>query len=651
MSRIKRAAAILMILLLAAGLAPVSFSEGAPQGVVSIIFTGDMHTRFDPERFVAEDGQIAERGGFARLKTAIDGVLSQHPDSLILDAGDFSMGTPYQTVFSSEAPELRLMGRMGFDAAVLGNHEFDYRAPGLADMLNAAAGSGERLPSIVIANIDWEGTLADERLAGDAANLRAAMTRYGVADGYLTLMGKGGVRAAVFGLMGNQAVSNAPESGVYFKDPIETAKEIVAQIKADGNADIIICLSHGRLNDNPRRSEDELLAAAVPEIDVIVSGHSHTRLEQPIVIGNTVIVASGEHAYDVGHVTLAQDGGRFRVEDYRLIPVRGNLPGDGEIEAAILAFRELVDSQYLSQFGYSFEQTLAYSPFAFTPIERFSDKQGEDTLGSLIADSYVAAVKRAEGNRYRAVDVAIAPKGVVRASFAPGEITVADAFNVSSLGIGPDRIPGYPLVSVYLTGRELKTVAEVDISISPLMPPARLYMSGLTYTYNPHRLPLNRVTSVQLMDMDGNVSELDNNRLYRVVSGLYSTQMLGEVESQSFGLLKVTPKDENGVPIVNFEDHIIYDGGVELKEWVALARYLESFPQTDGLPRIPEYYNVLQGRKVEETGRSPAALLKSPNKFFFLLTGAFLLVLAILTLPVWLIVRAKRRRKRRRSSR
>jgi hypothetical protein len=177
------------------------------------------------------------------------------------------------------------------------------------------------------------------------------------------------------------------------------------------------------------------------------------------------------------------------------------------------------------------------------------------------------------------------------------------------------------------------------------MQEARLYMSGLSYTYNPHRLLLNRVTKVRLMETDGSVSELDNNKLYRVIGGLYSCQMLGAVEAESMGLLKVLPKDQNGKPITDFEEHIVYDNGTELKEWVALANYLISFESSGGSSKIPEYYNRLQGRKTEDNSRSPAALLKSPNKIFFILTGAILLILAIIIVPVCLIIRALRRKK------
>jgi len=643
----KKAAAFSLLVVLAASAAQQAFSDTEAAAEISIIFTHDLHSHFDPERFVIQGGE-GERGGFARMKTAIDNIVARYPGTFLLDAGDFSMGTPYQTIFSTEASELRLLGLLGFDATTLGNHEFDYRTKGLTDMLNGAMASGDRLPALTVANIDWQKTLADKDRAEIAAELKAAIERYGERQGnvdYLVIE-KGGVKAAVFGMLGHEADSYAPLSGLYFKNQIETAKAVVAQIKADTNADVIVCLSHSGTNQNPKNSEDELLAATVPEIDVIISGHTHTRLENPIVLGDTLIVSSGAYSYEFGFLRLVRDGSRFRVSGYELIPISKNLAKDTEAEKAILGFRELVNRQYLSLFGYSYDDVLAYTDFDFTPIEQFGWTQGEDGLGNLISDSYIAAVKKAEGARYRNVDAAVVPAGVVRGSFARGAITVADAFNVSSLGIGPDGIPGYPLVNIYLTGQELKTVAEIDISISTLMLEARLYISGLSYTYNPSRLLLNRVTETHLVNSDGTASEIDDKKLYRVIGGLYSCQMLSAVEGKSFGLLKITPKDENGNPIVDFEEHLIYDGSRELKEWVALAQYLQSFAPVNGIPKVPAYYNQLHGRKVEILSRSPAALLAKPNKFFFLLAGVILLLLAIIIVPVCLVFYIIRRKRK-----
>lgn len=176
------------------------------------------------------------------------------------------------------------------------------------------------------------------------------------------------------------------------------------------------------------------------------------------------------------------------MDKYKLIPLDKKIKDDKSILALEDEFKDLVDEEYFSKFGYRWNSVLTNNDVTFTGIDIFGSEQGEDTLGNLIADSYIYGVKQAEGSDYEKVEVAVAPAGVIRGSFDKGKITAADAFNALSLGTGKDGIAGYPLVSVYLTGAELKLAAEIDISVSNLMQPARLYFSGLYYEYNPHRL-------------------------------------------------------------------------------------------------------------------------------------------------------------------
>jgi len=654
MKKITKITALALCLIMIAGLLLLPMSSAAPSPnsttEISIMFTADLHSNFDPVRFMTEDSTVAERGGFARMQTAINSVRDAHPNSFLFDAGDWSMGTIFQTIFTHKAPEVRLMGQLGFDAAVIGNHEFDYHAAGFTDMLNAAMASGDELVNLALANIDWDTTFADPALADGAGALRTAMDAYGVALDYM-LIERDGVTAAVFGVMGPRPIGYIPEVGLVFHDYIETARNVVARIQAETDADIIIALSHSGFNPaNPLGSDCGRLADAVDGIDLLISGHAHNIVYDPVILNDTIIVSAGSRTFHLGHLVLGQHDGGFTVESYRMIPISQDLPKDMAVQEQIDEFRMMVDQYYLSMFDYTYDQVLAYSPFPFTAIENFGRHLGEEPLGNLIANSYIYAVRRAEGENFSPIYAAIAPHGVIRASFPEGPITVADAFAVSSLGIGPDGVPGFPLVSLYLYGRELRTIAEIDISVSTLMSGARLYISGLTYTFNPNRLLLNRVTSVQLMDLYGNVSDLENDRLYRVIGGLYSAQMLGTVESLSFGLLRLTPKDAYGNPIENMEDHIIHYGDMELKEWLALAWYLESFDEIDGVPTVPARYEDVMGRKIEINSRSPIELLRSPNRIFFMLLGVILLVLAIITTVVILIIRCVRKRKRKKAA-
>lgn len=246
------------------------------------------------------------------------------------------------------------------------------------------------------------------------------------------------------------------------------------------------------------------------------------------------------------------------------------------------------------------------------------------------------------------VDVTIVPSGCVRDTFAKGDITVADVFNSYSLGIGPDGVPGYPLISIYLTGAELKTGAEIDASLTDIMPSARMYMTGIEFSFNPHRLILNKVTDLYLTDENGSRIEIEDDKLYRVVCDLYSGQMLGAVNSVSFGILSVQPKFADGTPIENIEDAVITNGqGTEIKAWAAIADYINSFEDTDGdgISDVPAYYQELHGRKVVEDSRNIIDLIKNPNKYAVIIVLAVILVLTLLILLLVFIIKKIRRKR------
>ena len=619
----------LALCLLAAGL-PLTASAASTSPVYesTILFTHDTHDHFLP----MPDEEGGEYGGYTRLATLLKQEREAHPDALTLDAGDFSMGSLFQTIYATHAPELQALGAMGYDVTTLGNHEFDYRAQGLAGMLNAAVDSGSPLPAIVQANYkppesdttSWE-----------------AWERYGIQD-YIILE-RGGISYGIFGLMGEEADSNAPMSGMEFEPTVEAAQRTVAAIQAEleqsSNPSLIICLSHSG-TDGKGKGEDYELAKAVDGIDLIISGHTHTVLEEPLQVGDTLIVSAGEYTSYLGPLTLSwSEDGQKTIQDYRLIPVDETVAADPGMEQLTNRFQPLVESEYLAQYGLKFDQVLATTEFAFTPISQFATEQREDTLGNLIADSYIYAVQQAEGENYVPVDFAVVASGVIRGSFAAGEITTSDAFNVSSLGSGADGTPGYPLISVWITGKELEDAFEVDASVTPIMSAAQLYGSGMTWTWNPHRIIFNKVNSCAQILPDGTTVPLENDKLYRVVTGLYSGQMLGTVNSQSFGILTITPKDANGNVITNFEDHIIYNpDGSEVKEWYALASYLQSMGTVDARYSAPE------GRKVEERSWNPISLLKGLNLIGGIALAVLLVVILLVVLLIYRIVTRKRRR-------
>ncbi len=624
---------------------PVCAQDAAPGTAVDIVFTHDTHSHLNTFTTMV-DGLETELGGFARMNTLIEAQRAQNPDTLVIDGGDFSMGTLIQTVFETQAAELRMLGYLGCDVTTLGNHEFDYRSKGLANMLTSAQASGDAVPAMVVCNVDWD-TMEAEGLTEGQQRLKDAFTAYGVSD--YTVLEKGDVDIAVVGVFGKDALACAPTCELKFEDPIEAVKQTVADIKANEDVDMIVCVSHSGTWEDESKSEDELLAKAVPDLDLILSGHTHTELEEPIQHGSTYVVSCGEYGKNLGELTLTQQAdGRWAMSAYELIPITSDIAVHAATQQTIDSFMDTVDTDYLARFGYTKDQVLAENDIVFSTQKDLENIHEEHNLGDIIADAYVYAVENAADYDGVPVDLAVVPSGTVRDTYARGDITVEQVFNSFSLGIGADGVPGYPLISVYLTGREIRTAAEIDASVSDFMTTARLYCSGLNFTYNPHRLLLNRVTDVCLED-DGQPVALEDDKLYRIVADLYSGQMLSAVTDMSYGILSIVPKYADGTPITDFEDVIITENGRELKAWDSIARYMASFADTDGdgIANVPAYYSTTHGRKLVDTSRSPLALLKNPNKFTAvyagLLAAAVLLIVLVVLLIRKLVKKARRR--------
>ena len=615
---------------------------------IDVLFTHDTHSHLDSFSTIV-NGEQKEVGGFAKIKTLINEKKKEDPDTLILDGGDFSMGTLIQTVYDTEAAELRMLGYLGYDVTTFGNHEFDYRSQGLANMLKAAKSSGETLPEIVVCNVDWD-SMEKAGLNDGQKQIQSAFETYGVKD--YVMVQKGDVKIAVVGVFGKDALECAPTCELSFKDPVEAVKKTVEEIKKNEEADMIACVSHGGTWEDESKSEDELLAKAVPDLDLIISGHTHSELQKAIRHGNTYIVSCGEYGRNLGSLSMTQNSdGRWNLSAYELIPVSENVKADKATQERIDALMDTVDTNYLADFGYTRKEVLAQNDVEFNSLEEMGTEHKELNLGDIMADAYVYAVENSEYYDGDPVDVAVVPSGTVRDTYTKGDITVEDVYNSFSLGIGKDGVAGYPLINAYLTGKELKLVAEVDASISDFMTTARLYCSGLNFTYNPHRMILNKVTDCYLTRADGERTEIEDDKLYHVVTDLYTGQRLGSVMKMSYGLLSLEPKDKDGNPIENLEDHAVMEGDKELKAWDAIARYMQSFDDADGdgIANVSEYYATTHDRKVVDDSKNILDLVKKPNKFTAIIVCIGLIIIIIIVLIINLIRRIVRKSRKKKN--
>jgi 5'-nucleotidase/UDP-sugar diphosphatase len=264
----------------------------APEGrkTFTILHTNDLHSNFlglgpatDYTPFKLNDDET--RGGYARQATLIAqrrAARKTQGPVLVLCAGDYSMGTAFGAATRGTGGELQLMSRMGYDATTFGNHEFDLGPDGLGQSISAAAKAGH-IPAVVASNTRFaanDPTLANlQRLARD-----------GVVRSYVVIE-RGGLRFGIFGLLGKEAQFYTGGAGAAtFIDAIETAKELVKMLRETEKVDVVIALSHGGLQKGKDGSfsegDDVLLAQSVPGIDVVVGGHSHTELREPIIVND-----------------------------------------------------------------------------------------------------------------------------------------------------------------------------------------------------------------------------------------------------------------------------------------------------------------------------------------------------------------------------
>jgi 5'-nucleotidase/UDP-sugar diphosphatase len=639
-----------IIVLSAAGLA------AAPKRF-TIVHTNDMHSHLQgvsPELDYTplEPNGDGTLGGWSRLASAIAGVRAERRDPVLaLDAGDFLMGSLFHMVAREQSLELGLLAAMGYDAVGLGNHEFDLMPDGLA-RIRSAAREKDGLPPVLFAGAVFSAESAKDDSLEQAFN-EGLVKPYRIVE-------RDGVRFGLFALIGADAAEVAPfASPVTFRKPAEVAGEMVSILRGREKAEVVICLSHSGLSKNPAKSEDVLLAKAVPGIDIIVSGHTHTRLEGPIVVGGTIIVQAWEYGKQLGVLDFTVDDGKVALQAWRALAIDDTIPGDPAIQARIDEGKKLLNERVLAAYGLGYGQVLAETSFDLKLAE------AENGLGNLVADSirwYVDEHEADPADPASRVTLAVESGGVIRDDILrgrTGKVTVADLFRVVPLGIGLDDTMAYPLIEVYLTGDEIRKTVEIVASVHPLKGSDYfLQVSGVRFTYNPRRMLFDRITGVWTGSEELGWMRLDtsrNNRtLYKVVANYYNSAFLKLIGGFTFHILDIVPKDRLGQPIddlaaARVDADKTAPGIQELKEWAGLMEYVKRFPDANGngIPDLPEKYAKPLGRIVSAPSLSPVALLSHGSAVTWIAFGAVILALALVAglilLIVWLVRKLVRR--------
>ncbi len=580
--------------------------SGQEEKKIVILHTNDLHSRlngFSPEAEYTptSPGDDETRGGFARIAAILRTEKRNNPGiTLTVDAGDFLMGTLFHAMELKTGFQLRLMKQMGYDIVCLGNHEFDFGPAKTAGIINSSLAKGE-IPPLLLSNAVLSAEESGDDELEKLYDSKVVLRKF--------ILERDGLKIGFFSLLGKNAVEVAPLSKpVSFAKQVPFARKMVRELKKDG-CDIVICLSHSGVSRDKKGNwtgEDIRLTKKVRGIDVIVSGHSHSKITEPVIIKGVPVVQTGEYGQNVGRLELVWKNGSVSVSDYRLIPVDDSITGESDIIAAVEEQQSLLAQEILAPLGLSYSDPVAETDFLLECNEQGDFRSSN--LGPMIADAIHSYVNRHSSD---GCDIGMVAVGVIRDWMVPGVMTAPDVFRIMSLGSGDDDLPGYPLARLYVTGRELKNILEILMIAHKSSPSNHCFYSGLRVSYDPGRMLFNKINSIEILGANGETRDVsfskDDTSLYSISANSYMLEFIGIIKKMSFGLIKVLPKDASGNPVTDMKRAVIdmdeeQPGVQEGKEWLALLEYVRSMKDIDNnqIPDIDRKYSVPVKAFIEE---------------------------------------------------
>ncbi|WP_082193078.1 5'-nucleotidase C-terminal domain-containing protein [Bacillus rubiinfantis] len=423
---------------------------------------------------------------YPKLTTAVNEVRAEKPDALLVDAGDVFSGTLYFNKYLGKA-DLEFMNKLGYDAMTFGNHEFDKDSNILADFIKDM-----KFP-MLSANVNVTKDPVLSQLFKDEIN--AAPEGGNIYPAIVKEID--GEKVGLFGLTTEDTTYLAnPSKDIVFENAVDKAKETVAALKEKGINKIVV-LSH--LGYGP----DQQLAKAVDGIDVIVGGHSHTKLVKPEVIDKpepTVIVQANEYlnylgvlnvSFDENGVVTKQDGQLLETATYK---------DDAEAAARVDELKKPLDE---------LKQTVIGSSKVNLDGERSNVRYKETNLGNLVTDSMA---QKASEILKKDVTIAMQNGGGIRASIPQGDVTLGHIHTVMPFA--------NLLVTLDLTGQEIWDALEHSVSKAESGAGQFMQVSGLKFKYDKTRDAYNRVWEVQVKTADG-YEPIDLAKTYTVATNAF----------------------------------------------------------------------------------------------------------------------------------
>ncbi|RAZ69560.1 cell wall-binding repeat-containing protein [Planococcus maitriensis] len=557
---------------------------------LTIMHTNDTHANLDnaPKR-----------------ASLINQLRAANPNNLLLDAGDVFSGTLYFNTSQGEA-DLALMNHMGYDAMVFGNHEFDL---GSSEEGHAALGEfvGNADFPMLGANIDFSGDTTMSPLVADEAFTKTA------ANGQIysgVVKEVDGEEVGIFGLTTAETADISSPGNVEFTDYLEAAEEAVTWFEGQ-EVNKIIALTHIGYDDNAAVDNDRTLAAEVEGIDVIVGGHTHTKLLPPQQVEDTVIVQANEYNKFLGQLDVTFDEAG-NVTDFAGEHHEVALAEEDAEAAAILApYKEEVDALKDTEIG------VEANVFLNGTRGEFGVRASETNLGNFITDGMLAKAKQINPD----TTIALQNGGGIRESIDEGPITYGEVLTVMPFGNA--------LAIMEVTGQEIKDALEHSVREYPKENGGFLHVSGMFFNYDGKAPAGDRVLSV-FVDNGEYYGELDLEETYTVATNSFTAKggdgydMFGkayeegrvtepgftdwemfEEHAQSFADEGVEPYEERRINQVRLSGENRYDTAI------AVSKQGWDSADTVVIARGDQYADALTAAPLADQEDAPVLLTRS----------------------------------------
>jgi 5'-nucleotidase / UDP-sugar diphosphatase len=517
----------------------------------------------------------------AKKVTAVKEVRAAKPKALLLDAGDVFSGTLYFNEFKGQA-DLKFMNLMGYDIMTFGNHEFDLGSSAeghkaLVDFIKGAQFS------FVSSNIDFS---KDAKFKGLFSDTISSNPKKGhIYNGIVKQID--GEKVGFFGLTTEETRDISSPGSITFKNYIEEAKKAVRAFEKMG-VNKIVAITHIGYDDNPAIDNDVNLANMVEGIDVIVGGHSHTQLAQPIVVDEnktpTIIVQAYQYNEYLGTLDVEFDNkGVIVRHDGKLIKIADKVE-DSHAAMLLKPYKTRVDQIAAQETG-----AIAVKAFENPRTEADSVRRNETPLGNLITDGMLQKAKTYNANTI----MAFQNGGGIRAGINQGPITLGEVITVLPFG--------NTLATMSLTGAEIKQTFETSLKDFPLENGGFLHVSGAKVEFDSSKPAGKRVVSIKYTNANNSYTELLDHTTYTVATNAFTAKGGDGFTVLATAYAEGRVKDLGLSDWENFRDHLVSLRMVDANKEGRIVDVAGKIPElpggtikdTDfsGTPQAPKVYS------------------------------------------------------------